>query len=120
MRYNLRRCRECRSPFKPKRFEIRTFAGVPAAALGHSWREAKGATAVELLLRWRRKRQRGSFAELTAFADDLIHDLRDRERSRLDGIESSLRPPGAEVRPASLPPYGRASEAALPDASPTP
>jgi molybdenum-dependent DNA-binding transcriptional regulator ModE len=45
----------------------------------HSWREAKGAQAVELLIRWRGRRLPGGFTALTAFADDLFHEYRDRE-----------------------------------------
>jgi hypothetical protein len=48
-----------------------------------SWREARGAQAIELLIRWRRDRRRGSLAALTAFADELLREHRDREADRL-------------------------------------
>jgi hypothetical protein len=35
-----------------------------------------------LLIRWRRDRRRGSLAALTAFADDLLREYRDRDGDR--------------------------------------
>ena len=81
MRFNPRRCRECRRSFVPKRFD-QDFCDRACRRAWHSWREARGASAVELLVKWRRARLPGSFAKLTAFAENLIREIRDGAKAR--------------------------------------
>jgi hypothetical protein len=76
-----RRCRECGEPFAAVRHD-QVFCAPACRRAWHSWREGRGAEAVELLIKWRRDRRRGSFAELAAFADGLVRDHRDREARR--------------------------------------
>lgn len=110
MRFNPRRCRECRRAFVPKRFD-QDFCGRAYRRAWHSWREARGASAVELLVKWRRGRLPGSFAKLTAFADDLISEIRAREKARAEASEPGER---TDVAAISTPVHGRRSAAFLP------
>jgi hypothetical protein len=72
------RCRQCGNPFLAIRHD-QVFCKPACRRAWHSWRESRGARAIELLIRWRRDRRRGSLAALTAFADELLRDYRDRE-----------------------------------------
>jgi hypothetical protein len=76
-----RRCRECGNPFLAVRYD-QVFCKPTCRRAWHAWREGRGARAIELLIRWRRDRRRGSLAALTAFADELVRDHRDREANR--------------------------------------
>jgi hypothetical protein len=76
-----RHCRECRKEFWAIRHE-QVFCKSACRRAWHSWRESRGGRAIELLVRWRRDRRRGSLAALTAFADELLRDYRDREARR--------------------------------------
>jgi hypothetical protein len=76
-----RRCRECGKEFWAIRHDQR-FCRPACRRAWHSWREGRGAHAIELLIRWRRDRRRGSLAALTAFADELLRDYREREAGR--------------------------------------
>jgi hypothetical protein len=76
-----RRCRECGNSFLAIRHD-QVFCKGACRRAWHSWRESRGARAVELLIKWRRDRREGSLAELTAFADELVRDYRDREADR--------------------------------------
>jgi hypothetical protein len=85
-----RRCRECGNTFLAIRHD-QVFCKPACRRAWHSWRESRGARAVELLIKWRRGRRRGSLAELTAFADELLRDYRDREaRKSTDGRGGAL------------------------------
>jgi hypothetical protein len=77
-----RRCREYGKEFLAIRYEQR-FRQPRCRRAFWSWREARGAQAIELLIRWRRDRRRGSLAALTAFADELLREHRTREADRL-------------------------------------
>ena len=76
-----RQCRECGEPFQAIRHD-QVFCRAACRRAWHSWRESRGAQAIELLIRWRRDRQCGSLAALTAFADDLLREYRDRDGDR--------------------------------------
>lgn len=76
-----RRCRQCGNPFLAIRHD-QAFCQQRCRRAWHSWRETRGAQAIELLIRWRRDRRRGSLGDLTAFADDLLREHRDREADR--------------------------------------
>jgi hypothetical protein len=76
-----RRCRECGKDFMAIRHE-QVFCKPDCRRAWHSWRETRGVRAVELLVKSRRDRRRGSLAALTAFADELLRDYRDREARR--------------------------------------
>jgi hypothetical protein len=76
-----RRCREFGTAFLAIRHD-QVFCKSACRRAWHSWRESLGARAVELLVKWRRDRRRGSLAALTAFADELVRDCRDREAGR--------------------------------------
>jgi len=76
-----RTCRECGREFQAVRHDQR-FCRRACRRAFWSWREARGAQAIELLIRWRRDRRRGSLAALTAFADYLLREYRDREVDR--------------------------------------
>jgi hypothetical protein len=76
-----RRCRECGKSFLAVRHD-QVFCMPVCRRAWHSWRESRGARAVELLIRWRRDRREGSLAELAAFADELVRDYREREADR--------------------------------------
>ena len=76
-----RRCRECGGNFLAIRHD-QVFCRPACRRAWHSWREARGSRAIELLIAWRRDRRRGSLATLTAFADELLRDYRDREAKR--------------------------------------
>ena len=78
MRWPQRRCRKCRQVFKPARGD-QVFCNRQCKRAWHAWREGKGAQAVELLIKWRGRRLPGGFTALTAFADDLLHEHRERE-----------------------------------------
>jgi hypothetical protein len=80
---NRRLCRECSKQFWAIRHDQRFCRSAFRRAFW-SWRESRGAQAIELLIRWRRDRQSGGLAALTAFADELLRDYRDRE-ARRDG-----------------------------------
>lgn len=80
----------------------------------HSWREARGASAVELLVKWRRGPLPGSFAKLMAFADDPISEIRAREKARAKASEAGER---TDAVARAAPVHGRPSAAILPDAS---
>jgi hypothetical protein len=85
-----RRCRECGNTFLAIRHD-QVFCKPACRRAWHSWRKSLGARAVELLVKWRRDRRRGSLAELTAFADELLRDYRDREaRKSADGRGGAL------------------------------
>jgi hypothetical protein len=75
------RCRHCGAEFF-KRRDDQVFCSTAHRRAYWSWRESRGAQAVDLLIRWRRDRRRGSLAALTAFADDLLRDYGDREAAR--------------------------------------
>jgi hypothetical protein len=77
-----RRCGQCGNKFLAIRYDQR-FCQPRCRRAFWSWREARGAQAIELLVRWRRDRRRGSLAALTAFADELLREYRDREADRL-------------------------------------
>jgi hypothetical protein len=77
-----RRCRECANPFLAIRHD-QVFCKPRCRRAWHSWRESRGAQAIDLLIRWRRDRRRGSLAALTAFADELLREFRDRDADRL-------------------------------------
>src|SRR5436305_4372854 len=112
MRFNPRRCRECRRSFVPKRFD-QDFCDRACRRAWHSWREARGASAVELLVKWRRARLPGSFAKLTAFAENLIREIRDGAKARARASEPGER---TDVAATAAPAHGRPSTAVLPDA----
>jgi hypothetical protein len=76
-----RRCRECGKPFLAIR-QDQVFCKPGCRRAWHSWRESRGARAIELLIWWRRDRRRGSLTRLTAFADELVRDHRDHEARR--------------------------------------
>lgn len=76
-----RRCRECGTQFQEIRHD-QVFCRPACRRAFWSWRESRGAQAIELLIRWRRDRRRGSLAALTAFADDLLRECRDRDGDR--------------------------------------
>jgi hypothetical protein len=78
------RCRQCGKEFWAIRYEQR-FCQPTCRRAFWSWREARGAQAIDLLIRWRRDRRRGSLAALTAFADELLREHRTREADRLAG-----------------------------------
>lgn len=66
-------CRECGNSFLAVRHD-QVFCKPPCRRAWHSWREGQGARAVELLIKWRRERRRGSFTALAALADELVRD----------------------------------------------
>ena len=113
MQFKLRRCRKCRRSFVPRRFD-QDFPNRACRRAWHSWRESRGASAVELLVKWRRGRLPGSFAKLTAFADDLIREIRDREKVRAKASEPGQR---TDVAATVAPAHGSPSTAIVPDAS---
>jgi hypothetical protein len=76
-----RRCRECGKEFLAVRHDQR-FCRSACRRAFWSWREARGAQAIELLIRWRGDRRRGCLAALTAFADELLREHRDPEADR--------------------------------------
>jgi hypothetical protein len=76
-----RQCRECGGVFLAIRHDQR-FCQSLCRRAWHSWRESRGARAVELLIRWRHDRQPGSLGALAAFADELIRDHRDHDADR--------------------------------------
>jgi len=112
MRFKPRRCRECCCSFVPKRFD-QDFCDRGRRRAWHSCREARGSSAVELLVNWRCGRLPGSFAKLTAFADDLINEIQGREKTRAEASEVGERPDGA-ASPRLM--HGHPSAAVLPDA----
>jgi hypothetical protein len=73
-----RRCRECGNTFLAIRHHQR-FCQSACRRAFWSWRESRGARAIDLLIRWRRDRRRGSFAALTAHADEVLRDYGDHE-----------------------------------------
>ena len=73
-----RRCRECGNTFLAIRHD-QVFCNPACRRAWHTWREGRGARAVELLVRWRCGRQRGSLTALSGFADELVRDHRHRE-----------------------------------------
>jgi hypothetical protein len=77
-----RRCRECGNSFLAVRHD-QVFCKPVCRRAWHSWREGQGARAVELLIKWRRERRRGSFSALAAFADELVRDRPGREDRRV-------------------------------------
>jgi hypothetical protein len=79
---SIRRCRQCGSVLRPVRRVDQVFCGRQCRRSWHSWRESRGARAVELLISWRRDRRRGSFANLAAFADELVRAYREHEAER--------------------------------------
>jgi hypothetical protein len=85
-----RRCRECGKEFWAIRHE-QVFCEPACRRAWHSWRESRGARAIELLIKWRRDRRRGSLAALTNFADELVREYRDREAHKsADGRGGAL------------------------------
>jgi hypothetical protein len=68
-----RRCRQCGNEFRPARRYDQVFCRPECRRAWHSWRESRGARAVELLIAWRGGRRRGSLTKLAAFADELLH-----------------------------------------------
>ncbi len=76
-----RQCRECKAVFQPARLD-QVFCKSACRRAWHAWREGRGARAIELLIRWRRDRRRGSLTALAAFADELVRDNRDHEAGR--------------------------------------
>jgi hypothetical protein len=79
-----RRCGECSAAFLAVRYD-QVFCKQTCRRAWHAWCEGRGARASELLIKWRRDRRRGSLAALTAFADELVRDHRDREVDRKKG-----------------------------------
>jgi hypothetical protein len=78
-----RRCRQCGNEFRPIRRYDQVFCRPECRRAWHSWRESRGARAVELLIAWRGARRRGSLTKLAAFADELLHDHREHEVERV-------------------------------------
>jgi hypothetical protein len=76
-----RNCRQCGIAFLAIRHD-QVFCRPVCRRAWHSWRENRGARAIELLIRWRRDRRRGSITALAAFADELVRVNRDREADR--------------------------------------
>ena len=76
-----RRCRECGNSFLAIRHD-QVFCQPACRRAWHSWRESRGARAIELLIKWRRDRRRGGLAALSSFADELMRDHRDHEAGR--------------------------------------
>ena len=76
-----RRCRECGNSFLAIRHD-QVFCRPACRRAWHSWRESRGARAIELLIKWRRDRRRGGLAALSSFADELMRDHRDHEAGR--------------------------------------
>jgi hypothetical protein len=102
-----RRCRQCGGTFLAIRHD-QVFCKPGCRRKWHAYRETQGTRAVELLIKWRRDRCRGSLAALTAFADELVRDQRDHEAARgsAGGAESAAievgrAPVGAGSFPAS-------------------
>jgi hypothetical protein len=77
-----RNCRQCGIAFLAIRHD-QVFCRPACRRACHSWRESRGARAIELLIRWRRDRRRGSLTALTAFADALVRDSRESEAEGL-------------------------------------
>jgi hypothetical protein len=77
-----RRCRQCGNTFRPIRRYDQVFCRPECRRRWHSWREGRGARAVELLIQWRRDRRRGSLTKLAVFADDLVREHREHEAER--------------------------------------
>jgi hypothetical protein len=77
-----RRCRQCYAVFRPTRRPEQSFCCTECRRAWHSWRESRGARAVELLIRWRGDRRPGSFTKLAAFAGELLRDHREHEAER--------------------------------------
>jgi hypothetical protein len=77
-----RRCRQCGAVFRPHHRFDQVFCRSECRRRWHSWREARGARAVQLLISWRRDRRRGSLTNLTAFADELVQDYREHKAER--------------------------------------
>lgn len=73
-----RRCRQCGKSFLAIRHD-QVFCAPRCRRAWHSWRESRGARAVELLVSWRRDRRRGSLANPAAFADELVRAYREHE-----------------------------------------
>ena len=85
-----RRCRQCGSPFLPRRPE-QIFCNKACKRAWHSWREARGARAIELLIRWRANRKVGSLSALARFADEVVADWRDHEAGRaMEGASATI------------------------------
>lgn len=76
-----RRCRQCGNGFLAIRHD-QVFCRPTCRRAWHTWREGRGARAVELLIAWRGDRRRGSLAALSAFADELVRDHRDHDAGR--------------------------------------
>jgi hypothetical protein len=73
-----RRCRECSAEFWAIKHDQR-FCRAKCRRAFWSWRKRRGAQAIELLTRWRRDRQPGSFTDLTTLAGELVREQRERE-----------------------------------------
>lgn len=112
MRFKPWRYRECRCSFVPKRFD-QDLCDRARRRAWNSWREARGSSAIELLVKWGRRRLPGSLAKLTAFADDLISEIGGRDKARAKAPEVDKRTDGAA---SPSPMHGRPSATVLPDA----
>lgn len=95
-----RRCRQCGNSFLAIRHD-QVFCRQQCRRAWHSWREVRGAQAIELLIRWRGGRRRGSLSDLAAFADELLREYRereaDRQTGRREGAETPEIPPGTQA-----------------------
>ena len=97
-----RRCRQCGSAFLAIA-HTQSFCRQKCRRLWHSWREARGARAIELLIRWRGSRRRGDFTAMTAFADELLREYRAREAAQrgdiAGGADQGIGGPSGGLRP---------------------